>query len=81
MVLHLSCKTVMLGNGVSLKHFDGYRQLLNLLWPEPCRVMFVYGSKIQDIKRKCSENFIEYFSHSKSRMAICVSTKNIFRRF
>ena len=37
---------------------DGYWQLLNLLWPESCRVMFVCGSKIQAIKKKCNENFI-----------------------
>ena len=30
---------------------DGYWKLLNLLWPEPCRVMFVYGSKSQGIKK------------------------------
>ena len=44
-------------------------------------VMFVYKSKIEDFKKKCSENFIEYFSHSKNGMAKCVSTKKFFRQF
>ena len=30
----------------SKRPLDGYSQLLNLLWPEPCMVMFVYGSRI-----------------------------------
>ena len=37
--------------------------------------MPVYRSKIQNIEKKCSENFTEYFSHSKNRLAKCVSTK------
>ena len=43
--------------------------------------MFVYGSKIPCIKSKCSENVIEYFSHSKDEMAKRVSTKKIFQQF
>ena len=55
---------------------DGYWQLLNLFWPESCSVMSVYGSKIQDFPQKiCSENFIEYFTHSENGMAKCVSTQ------
>ena len=75
--LHLSCKTVMLRNSFSLKHlsmatgnfvaraFQGYVCLRNT---------------IQDITKKCSENFIECFSYKKNGMAKCVSTKNFFRR-
>ena len=36
---------------------------------------------MQDIKKKFSENFIEYFSHSKNEMAKCVSTKKFFDDF
>ena len=55
---------------------DGYWQLLNLFWPEPCSVMSVYRSKIQGFpKKKCSENFIEYFTHSENGMAKYVSTQ------
>ena len=55
---------------------DGYWQLLNLFWPEPCSVMSVYGSKIQGFPpKKCSENFIEYFTHSENGMAKYVSTQ------
>ena len=80
--LHLSFKRVMLRNGFSFKtSLVGYWEILNLLWSEPCRVMFVYGGKIQNIKKKCSENFIEYFSHSKNEMAKCVNTKFFFRGF
>ena len=60
---------------------DDYWQLLNLLWPEPCRIMSLCGSKILDIKGKFSRNLIENFSHNKSRMANCVNTQNFFQRF
>ena len=69
----------MLRNGFSLKQL--FMATGNLLWPEPCRVMFVYESKIQDIKKKCSGNFIEYFSHSKNGITKCVGTKKLFQRF
>ena len=38
--------------------------------------MSVYGSKIQDVKKKCIKNFIEYFSHNKNGMAKCVAPKH-----
>ena len=38
-----------------------------LIVAEPGRVMSVYRSSIQDIK-KCSKNSIEYFSRSKNQM-------------
>ena len=47
----------------------------NLLWSEPCRVMSIQENKIQDIKEKCSENFIECFSYSKNGIVKCVSTQ------
>ena len=49
-----------LGNSYAIQQLSfktplhDYRQLLNLLWLEPCRVMSVYESKIQDIKKKFS---------------------------
>ena len=41
---------------------DGYWQLLNLLWPEPYRVMFVYLSKIQDVKKSVVKALLNVFS-------------------
>ena len=43
--------------------------------------MCVRGSKIQDIPKKCDENFIGYSTHSKNGMAICVRTQNVFPHF
>ena len=45
---------------------DGYWQLLNLLWPEPCRVMLVYESKMEDIKKKCRKTLLNIFLTVKS---------------
>ena len=56
----------MLCNNFLKTPLDDFWQLLNLFWPEPCRVVPICGSKIKDIKKKYSENFIEYFSRSKN---------------
>ena len=37
--------------------------------------------KVQDIPKKCGENFFEYFTHSINRMAKCVSTEKSFSTF
>ena len=79
---HVSCKTVILRNSFSLKYLlISLSATFELIAAEPCRVMSVYGSKIQDIKRKCNENFIEYFSNSKNGMAKCVTTQIFFQQF
>ena len=60
--------------------FDGYWQLLKLLWPETCRVMSVSRVRYR-ISKKCNKNFIKYFFHSKNGMIRCVSTQNFFQLF
>ena len=52
-----------------------FKTASELMWPDPCSVMSVYGNKMQDIKKKCSENIIEFFLHSKNGMVKFVSTK------
>ena len=76
----LSCKTAMLHNSFSLKHL---LMASYIFWTYcgqsfPGLFTFVYGSKMQDIKKECSENFIEYFTHSKNGITKCVRTQNIF---
>ena len=56
----------------------GYWQLFNFLWSGLCRIMSVCGSNIQDIQESCSENFIEYFNHSKNVMTKCMSAEIVF---
>ena len=34
-----------------------------------------YGSRVQISSKKCSEIFIEYFTHSKNEMVECVNSK------
>ena len=44
--------------------------------------MFVYGSKIQDIKKKeVVKTLLNIFLTVENGMAKCVSTKKIFRQF
>ena len=74
--LHLVVKQLHYITAFFKTPLDGYWQLFNLLWPEACRVMFVYGR--YRYKKKCSENFIDYFSHSKNKMAKWVSTQKFF---
>ena len=82
---YLSSKIVMLCNSFPDTSLGGYWQLLNLLWRRPCRVMSIYWSKMHDIppppKKKCSENCIEYFTHSKNEMAKCLDTQKLFSHF
>ena len=55
------------------------RSLRDISYQLGCRVMSVYWSKIQDIK-KSAVNIIEYFSYSKNGIAQCVNTQKIFQR-
>ena len=42
---------------------------------------YVFNGSKTGYQKNCSEDFIEYFSHSKNGMAKCVSTKKIFPQF
>ena len=68
--LHLSCKKVMLRNGFSLKHLS---MATGNFWPEPCRVMFVYWSKIQDIKKNVVKTLLNFCEHQKNFSVILKS--------
>ena len=66
--LHLSFKRVMLRNGFSFKtSLVGYWEILNLLWSESCRVMFVYGGKIQNIKKSVVKTLLNIFLTVKTK--------------
>ena len=65
--------------GFSRSCRNSYTTQLKLLWPEPCRVIYLSGIKIQDITRKYSENFVDYFPPSKNRMTESVSTQKLFQ--
>ena len=41
--------------------------------PEACRVIYLSGSKIQDILKKYGENFADYFPPSRNGMTGPVS--------
>ena len=43
------------------------------MWPDPCSVIYLSGSKIQGIFKKYSENFADYFHPSKNGMTGPVS--------
>ena len=80
MYFHLSCKIVMLCN--RFRNTSPWLLATFELRPKPCRVMSVYSSKIQDIPpKKCSDNFIEYFSHTKNGMTKCVGAQKLFSYF
>ena len=64
----------MLHNSFSLKHLSGTTDNFLTYCGQSLAGLSVHRSKILDIKKKSSENFIEYFSLSKNGMTKCMST-------
>ena len=73
-----SCSTEQLFFNAPLNH---NWQLLNLLWPEPCRVMSNYGSMIQDIKKSLGKTLLNIFLTVKTKWSNVLVPKEIFNNF
>ena len=72
----------MLRNGFSLKQlFMATGNFLTYCGQNLAGLCLFTKVRYRISKKKCSENFIEYFSHSKNVIAKCVSTKKLFQRF
>ena len=54
------------------------RHVTEITVAEPCRVIHLSGSKMQDIAIKYSENFVEHFPSSNNGKTESLSTQKLF---